>query len=1039
MVSIRLCVSFVLLATCCFGTTPLPAEDFPLVVQTDPLSPEEQQKKFHLLPGFEIQLVAAEPDVRKPINMNFDHAGRLYFSQSVEYPYAAQEGVKPRDTVRVIEGIGPDGRAAKVRTAVDGLNIPIGVLPLHDRLLVFSIPNIYSCRDEDGDGDYEKREVLLGPFGQRDTHGLNNGFTRGLDGWIYACHGFANDSRVKGRDGYEVVMNSGNTYRFLADGSRIEHYTHGQVNPFGLCFDPLGNLYSADCHTLPAYMLLRGAYYPSFGKPHDGLGFGPTMMSHSHGSTGIAGIVYYAAEHFPPEYRDTLFIGNPITHRLNHDKLEWHGSTPKAIEQPDFLKCDDPWFRPVDLKLGPDGALYIADFYNRIIGHYEVPLEHPQRDRERGRIWRVIYKGTPDKPIETPTLPDLTKLDLDGLIEKLGDTNFVVRTMATHETVDRFGSNAVNELAKRLRANVLTAAQRSHAIWIEARLHPASSKSDDAFIALLKDETTAVRINAFRAKTKFPEPDPGKPNATNHESLEGLSLAAFKYWLKDKDPFVRRAFLQGLSRGDPGLLPIFIDVWKEAQPEDTHLIYAIRLALRQCLQHPRGYEVVRESPQRYDYDRIVDVSLAVHSIDSAAFVLDYVENDPKQTPRFGEMLGHVVRHLPAERLPEAFKLVEKLRDEPVMRQRAVVATVHQALQARGMQTPEGLIERANDVAATLLSSGRERQVAQGAELARELKLVAVRPQLEQIATGAKFPGARPAAIDACVACDPAGSVSMLARLAASAKEPMALRQKSAQALGSINNEAAHGELVALLASAPATLAGDLAAGLAGGPRAAELLVGAFETGKASAHVLHNPQVALRLKQIKRADLQDRIAKLLATLPPTDDRIHIAVTARIAGYALAKTDAGLGKQVYAKTCGACHKIAGEGTKIGPDLDGIGNRGLERLVEDILDPSRNVDQAFRTTLITTDEGQSSSGLVLREEGQVIVLADNQGKEIRIASDKVLERTVSPLSPMPANVAEQVGEQDFYHLLAFLLTHDRQGDTESRRQREKSEARR
>ena len=118
------------------------------------------------------------------------------------------------------------------------------------------------------------------------------------------------------------------------------------------------------------------------------------MMKHDHGSTGIAGVVSYAADQFPPAYRGTMFIGNVVTNRINHDRLEWHGSSPKAIPQPDFLWSDDNWFRPVDLELGPDGALYVADFYNRIIGHYEVPLTHPGRDRERGRIWRIVYRGT---------------------------------------------------------------------------------------------------------------------------------------------------------------------------------------------------------------------------------------------------------------------------------------------------------------------------------------------------------------------------------------------------------------------------------------------------------------------------------------------------------------------------------------------------------------------------------------------------------------------------------------------------------------------
>src|SRR5205807_7100824 len=216
-----------------------------------------------------------------------------------------------------------------------------------------------------------------------------------------------------------------NTYRFKPDGSHIEYWTHGQVNPFGLAFDPLGNLFSCDCHSRPVMQLLRGGWYTSFARPHDGLGFAPEMMKHDHGSTAIAGITYYAAEHFPPEYRDNVFIGNVVTNRINRDRLERHGSTYKAIEMPDFVKCDDPWFRPVDIRLGPDGALYVADFYNRIIGHYEVPLDHPGRDREKGRIWRIVYKGT-DGTQKPRAFRDLTKADCSLLIEELDNPNLAV-------------------------------------------------------------------------------------------------------------------------------------------------------------------------------------------------------------------------------------------------------------------------------------------------------------------------------------------------------------------------------------------------------------------------------------------------------------------------------------------------------------------------------------------------------------------------------------------------------------------------------------
>src|SRR5262249_60408660 len=122
-----------------------------------------------------------------------------------------------------------------------------------------------------------------------------------------------------------------------------------------------------DCHARPLYLLLRGAWYPSFGKPHDGLGFGPAMMNHDHGSTAIAGVAYYAADQFPATYRGSLYVGNVLTNRIHHDVLYWQGSSPQAIEQDDLVWSEDNWFRPVDIELGPDGALYVADFYNRII------------------------------------------------------------------------------------------------------------------------------------------------------------------------------------------------------------------------------------------------------------------------------------------------------------------------------------------------------------------------------------------------------------------------------------------------------------------------------------------------------------------------------------------------------------------------------------------------------------------------------------------------------------------------------------------------
>ena len=341
------------------------------------------------------------------------------------------------DSVRILSDFDPaTGRARKVEVFAEGLNIPIGVLPLPrapgdrgDSVIVFSIPAIWRLTDTDGDGRADRREKLYDGFGFRDTHGMSSNYWHWLDGWIYGTHGFSNRSDVTDRAGRVVTLNSGNTYRFRPDGSRFEVFAHGQTNPFGLAFSPRGDVFTADSHSKPVYLLVPGGYYEGIGKEHDGLGFAPAITTDDHGSSAIAGVTFYAADRFPPEYRGNLFNGNPVTRRINRDRLDWRGSSPTAMRQPDFLTSDDPAFRPVQVKLGPDGALWIADFCNPIIGHYEVPLTHPNRDRDHGRIWRVVWRGAAGD-LANPPPSNLAALSTPALAEQLLDANLVVRSLA---------------------------------------------------------------------------------------------------------------------------------------------------------------------------------------------------------------------------------------------------------------------------------------------------------------------------------------------------------------------------------------------------------------------------------------------------------------------------------------------------------------------------------------------------------------------------------------------------------------------------------
>jgi putative heme-binding domain-containing protein len=250
-----------------------------------------------------------------------------------------------------------------------------------------------------------------------------------------------------------------------------------------------------------------------------------------------------------------------------------------------------------------------------------------------------------------------------------------------------------------------------------------------------------------------------------------------------------------------------------------------------------------------------------------------------------------------------------------------------------------------------------------------------------------------------------------------------LRQKAVQALATIDSDRARRELLACLAAAPERLAVDIATGLAATKPGGELLLATVGGGKASARLLREPTVHDRLRASAVTDLDKRLEQLTAGLATGDDRLSRLIVERHEGFLKAKTDPAKGHEAFAKICAACHRLGDEGHKVGPQLDGIGVRGLDRLLEDVLDPNRNVDQAFCTTLVTTTDGRTFSGLVLREEGEVVVLADVQGKEIRVLKPKIADRRVLTLSPMPANVADLLSEAEFYNLMSFLLSQQTQ----------------
>jgi putative heme-binding domain-containing protein len=1157
-------LALLILAGLSTGVAPARAQDDPFAAGVRPtpwLKPEEEQKLFKLPEGFEIQLVAAEPDIQKPLNMAFDEKGRIWLTCTVEYPYAAPLDRPGRDSIRVLEDTDGDGRFEKVTVFADGLNIPIGIYPWKGGCVAYSIPDITHFEDTDGDGKCDKRTKRYGPFDySRDTHGMVNSFRRGFDGWVYACHGFNNDSHVKGADGHEVHLNSGNTFRFQLDGSRIEQFTHGQVNPFGMCMDDLFNIFTADCHSKPIYQLIRGGYYPSFGKPHDGLGFVPPMMDHLHGSTAICGLAIYTGENFPKEYRGQFFSGNVMTSRINRNKPEYQGSTIKAVEQPDFLIAGDPWFRPVDIHIGPDGAMYVLDFYNRIIGHYEVPLPHPGRDRTSGRIWRIVYKGDgPEtKPAGKPAEIDLTKMSVPELVKQLEHPNLEHRLRILNFLVDVKTIAAAPEMQSLDQTDALH--QKTARLWFQARTGTLDETTTKRFL----DSDRQVRVHLMKVAGKRPLP-----------LFPGINVAS--HGVDDPDPFVASAAALS-SDGIKGAQFVhrLLNRIDSSAGDDLLLRQALRMACRNTMVTREGRGVQPVPLELKDFGNehqreLMTICLAVPTTEAARLLTEYVATCDEPREQLMAYVQQASKHSDQDNVSHLMGVIQQRFEADVELQSGLLASIASGLSQRGWDLPSELDSWGEELASRLLAldrgdlipwtavpidglppsenpwvlqqrvsadgdnesmffcsivkgeprtgiyrsaafelpeklsfwcaghdgfptvklqgknlvrlrdakthevlsgsppprndtaqkiewdlaklagkqgyvelvdgdpagayawlavgrfsiaglnpSKRTEHLIAAADIVGKLKLQALRPQLAELLVAANTDGAGRTAIgQALVALDPDSRATALVAALGDPAIGDALRAKISPAIAGRDSKLMSQSLQESMKVLPLRMQTTLAETLAGDATGAQSLIGMVQAGVASPRLLTSVNVKAKLDALKNDKLSEQVAAITANLPAQNEVIDKLVVERRAAYARAKPSLEKGQALFEKHCAACHQIAGKGSVIGPQLDGIGLRGLERLVEDVLDPNRNVDVAFRTTTIRTVNGEVISGLVRREEGATLVLADNKGKEFSIPKGDIDEQAKGSLSLMPANVHEIVSEVEFYDLLAYLLS--------------------
>ena len=442
-------------------------------VQGTAMSAQEQLKKFHVAEGYEIELVVQESDgIGKFISVYFDQRGRMWTQTALEYPVDANENPAAAEAVYAARGKDkvlvypresvnapiPAGGLTNPTVFADGLAIPLGILPwgAGDSCYALHGHDLLLLTDTDGDGKSDKREVILTGFGVQDSHLFPHQFTRAPGGWIWMAQGLFNNSKVT-RPGSDEVIDwpKCSMARMRPDGSEFEVTSTGPNNIWGLVITGEGETFIQEANDFgyPVMPFHEYAYYPGgmAGLRKSYQPEFPPAAEFRMGGTGLSGLALIESgplrqsspvpaeqgslvaqqqgNSAPPAY--VMAVANPIISKIQTIAMHRDGPYWNLEQAADLLTCDDPFFRPVAMTNGPDGCIYIVDWYNKIISHNEVPRNHPDRDKTRGRIWRVKPKGQRKERF------DYTQLDPHGLLEILLNGPIGSKHLAWQTLADR--------------------------------------------------------------------------------------------------------------------------------------------------------------------------------------------------------------------------------------------------------------------------------------------------------------------------------------------------------------------------------------------------------------------------------------------------------------------------------------------------------------------------------------------------------------------------------------------------------------------------
>jgi putative heme-binding domain-containing protein len=950
---------------------------------------EEERKTFVLPEGFEVNLFAADPQIHKPIQMNFDPQGRLWIAASEVYPQIAP-GQKATDKILILEDQDGDGVSDKTTVFADGLLIPTGVEPGDGGAYVANSTELLHLTDTDGDGKADHSRIVLSGFGTEDTHHILHTFRWGMDGQLYMNQSIYIHSHVETPFGVKR-LNAGGIWRFRPETMKLDIFARGWVNAWGHTFDRWGQSFVTDgAGGEGINYLVPGAAYPTvFGVPRILHGLNP-------GSPKYCGLEMIDGRHLPDDWQGNLITHDFRGHRVCRFVLHEDGAGFAARQQPDLISSEHVAFRPIDVKQGPDGAIYIADWYNPIIQHGEVDFRDPRRDHTHGRIWRVTAKGR-----KTVERPQFAKKTIPTVLDSLKSPETYERFQAKRYLKELGAEKVVPALTKWVKSLDPVDPRFEHhqleGLWTYQSL---DVPNPSLLEAVLKSKLPQARAAGVRIIPQWKESLPS--------ALDWLEIL-----VSDENPRVQMEAVRALSEF-PELRAAALALRAADRFQDQFGDYALWQTSRE-LAPVWLPEVVSG---KFDFEgHVRRLLFAVRSAEAGAAIPALVHKlrEGKVPAELESSLMETLGQLGG---PDDLRLVFDLATSPATasaQAATMLNTLADAKRKRNVQPSGDLGALINGLTS---EDGRLQQAS--VDCIGVWKVAAMREPVAAIATNAQAqPATRLAAIQGTALLGGDAGKNLLGSLASS--DPAeAIRAAAITALIPLDAEGAAVLAVKCLngskdVNSQASITNSFLQHK-GGP---EILASALEKQTLPEDVA---KIALRVvtgsgrQEPKLTEALSKAGNIVSAPKSLSKEEMAALVAKIKQ----EGNPQHGEQIFRRAelnCLKCHAISGAGGKVGPDLVSVGSSAqVDYLVDSILDPNKNVKEGFQSLVVSTDDGKVMTGIKIRETDTDLLLRDVEDREFAIPL-KSIDEQKSGTSLMPVGLVDKLTRSELVDLVRFM----------------------